>query len=203
MYSTRFPVMPPSDEITRCSWCGTDPLYVAYHDHEWGRPVHDDQHLFEMLTLEGAQAGLSWITVLRKREGYRDAFCHFDIEAVAAMTPGDEERLRGFEGIVRNRLKISSTVSNAKAFLKLQEEMGSFSEWYWAHTDGQVIQNQPQSLGDLPASTALSEQISKELKRLGFRFVGPTIIYAFMQATGMVNDHVLSCFVRQEMPKTT
>lgn len=191
--------MASSDEIIRCAWCGTDPLYVDYHDHEWGRPVHDERQLFEMLTLEGAQAGLSWITVLRKREGYREAFHHFDIEAVAAMTPADEERLRSFKGIVRNRLKISSTVSNAKAFLKLQEEAGSFSEWYWAHTDGRVIQNRPQTMADLPATTALSEQISKALKNRGFRFVGPTIVYAFMQATGMVNDHMTECHVFKEL----
>lgn len=193
--------MASSDEIIRCAWCGTDPLYVDYHDHEWGRPVHDERQLFEMLTLEGAQAGLSWITVLRKREGYREAFHHFDIEAVAAMTPADEERLRSFKGIVRNRLKISSTVSNAKAFLKLQEEAGSFSEWYWAHTDGRVIQNRPQTMADLPATTALSEQISKALKNRGFRFVGPTIVYAFMQATGMVNDHMTECHVFKELAR--
>ena len=148
--------MASSDNLIRCAWCGTDPLYVAYHDDEWGRPVHDDRQLFEMLTLEGAQAGLSWITVLRKREGYREAFRNFELKEVAAMTPADEERLRSFEGIVRNRLKISSTISNAQAFLKLQEEAGSFSEWYWAHTDGQVIQNRPKTMGDLPASTPLS-----------------------------------------------
>lgn len=190
--------MAPSDNLVRCAWCGTDPLYVAYHDHEWGRPVHDDRQLFEMLTLEGAQAGLSWITVLRKREGYRAAFHRFDPAIVAAMTPEDEERLRGFEGIVRNRLKISSTISNAQAFLKLQQEEGSFSAWYWAHTDGQVIQNRPETMEDIPASTWLSEQISGELKARGFRFVGPTIVYAFMQATGMVNDHVTSCHVSNE-----
>jgi len=188
-----------SGEPLRCAWCGTDPLYVAYHDEEWGRPVHDDRQLFEMLTLEGAQAGLSWITVLRKREGYREAFHHFDLEKVAAMTEGDEERLRSFEGIVRNRLKISSTISNARAFLDLQKEAGSFSEWYWAHTNGKVIQNRPETMSDLPATTELSEQISKELKARGFRFVGPTIIYAFMQATGMVNDHMTGCHVFEEL----
>ena len=191
--------MTPTDEIIRCAWCGMDPLYMAYNDHEWGRPVHDDRQLFEMLTLEGAQAGLSWITVLRKREGYRKVFHHFDITAVAAMTPADEERLRSYKGIIRNRLKISSTISNAKAFLKLQEETGSFSDWYWAHTEGQVIQNRRRTMKDLPASTALSEQISRALKERGFRFVGPTIMYAFMQATGMVNDHVTKCHVYKDL----
>ena len=179
--------------LVRCPWCGTDPLYVDYHDNEWGRPVHDDTRLFEMLTLEGAQAGLSWITILRKREGYREAFHGFDLERVAAMSEAEQERLRSFDGIVRNRLKIASTVSNARALLKLVEEEGSFSGWYWAHTDGEVIRNAWSSMGELPASTELSDRISKDLKRRGFRFVGPTIIYAFMQATGMVNDHLTSC----------
>lgn len=199
MRESRLAHMNPTDDLIRCAWCGTDPLYVAYHDHEWGRPVHDDRQLFEMLTLEGAQAGLSWITVLRKREGYREAFRQFDLKEVASMTADDEERLRSFDGIVRNRLKISSTVSNARAFLQLQEDAGSFSDWYWAHTDGQVIQNRPRAMRDLPASTPLSTQISKALKARGFRFVGPTIIYAFMQATGMVNDHLTDCHVFQEL----
>jgi len=177
----------------RCPWCGTDPLYVDYHDNEWGRPVHDDTRLFEILILEGAQAGLSWITILRKREGYRKAFHGFDPERVAAMTDSDQERLRSFEGIVRNRLKIASTVTNARAFLKLVEEEGSFSGWFWSHTDDKVIRNAWSSMGEVPASTPLSERISRDLKRRGFRFVGPTIIYAFMQATGMVNDHLTTC----------
>lgn len=180
--------------LPRCAWCGTDPLYVRYHDEEWGRPVHDDRQLFEMLTLEGAQAGLSWITVLRKREGYREAFHGFDPERVARMTEADQERLRSHPGIVRNRLKIASTISNAQAFLELQAEHGSFDAWYWAFTNGQPVLNRHRTMKDLPASTPLAEQISRQLKQRGFRFVGPTIIYAFMQATGMVNDHLVTCF---------
>lgn len=179
--------------LIRCPWCGTDPLYVDYHDNEWGRPVHDDRQLFEMLTLEGAQAGLSWITILRKREGYREAFHGFDPERVAAMTDADQERLRTFEGIVRNRLKIASTISNARAFLDIQQEVGSFSDWYWAFSGGEIIRNTWPSMNEIPASTPLSEEISRALKKRGFRFVGPTIVYAFMQATGMVNDHLVSC----------
>lgn len=187
--------------LPRCSWCGDDPLYVRYHDEEWARPVHDDRQLFEMLTLEGAQAGLSWITILRKREGYREAFHGFDPERVATMTSTDQERLRNNEGIVRNRLKIASTITNAQAFLDIQKEFGSFDAWYWAFTDGTPILNTWEKLSELPASTALAEQISKALKKRGFRFVGPTIVYAFMQATGMVNDHVISCFRYQEKGK--
>lgn len=186
--------------LPRCAWCGTDPLYVRYHDEEWGRPVHDDRKLFEMLTLEGAQAGLSWITILRKREGYREAFHDFDPERVAQMTEADQERLRSHPGIVRNRLKIASTVTNARAFLDLQAEYGSFDAWYWAFTDGQSLLNRHRIMKDLPASTPLAERISRELKRRGFRFVGPTIIYAFMQATGMVNDHLVTCFRYPEAP---
>ena len=186
--------------LPRCAWCGTDPLYVRYHDQEWGRPVHDDRQLFEMLTLEGAQAGLSWITILRKREGYREAFHNFDPERVAQMTEADQERLRSHSGIVRNRLKIASTVTNARAFRDLQAEHGSFDAWYWAFTDGQTVLGRHRTMKDLPASTPLAEQISRELKRRGFRFVGPTIIYAFMQATGMVNDHLVSCFRYPEAP---
>ncbi len=180
--------------LPRCAWCGSDPLYVRYHDEEWGRPVHDDRQLFEMLTLEGAQAGLSWITVLRKREGYRAAFHGFDPVRVAAMTDREQEQLLTHPGIVRNRLKIASTVTNAQAFLRLQEEHGSFDAWYWSFTEGEPILHRRHTMQDLPASTPLAEQISRELKRRGFRFVGPTIIYAFMQATGMVNDHLVSCF---------
>jgi len=183
----------PPSPISRCAWCGTDPLYVAYHDDEWGRPVRDDQQLFEMLTLEGAQAGLSWITILRKRNGYREAFHDFDLERVAAMSEAEQLQLRSNEGIVRNRLKIASTVTNARAILEIQQEVGSFSQWYWSYTDGETILNSWESMDQLPASTELSEQISRDLKRRGFRFVGPTIIYAFMQATGMVNDHVTTC----------
>ncbi len=190
------------DSLPRCAWCGSDPLYVDYHDNEWGRPVHDDQKLFEMLILEGAQAGLSWITILRKRENYRKAFHGFDPTRVARMSDEDQARLLQNEGIVRNRLKIASTISNAQAFLTIQEEFGSFDSWYWAYTNGKVIDNAPESMSDLPAKTQLAETISRSLKKRGFRFVGPTIVYAYMQATGMVNDHVTSCFVRQERAQT-
>lgn len=179
--------------VVRCTWCGSDPLYVDYHDAEWGRPVRNDQRLFEMLTMEGAQAGLSWITILRKREGYRNAFHHFDPHRVASMTSADQARLLTNEGIVRNRLKIASTITNAAAFLEIQKEAGSFSDWYWEYTNGEPILNAWESMDQIPASTALSEQISRDLKKRGFRFVGPTIIYAFMQATGMVNDHLTTC----------
>lgn len=190
----------PEDNV-RCPWCGTDPLYVAYHDEEWGRPQRDDRMLFEMLTLEGAQAGLSWITILRKREGYREAFLGFDPEAVSRMTESDQERLMTNERIVRNRLKIASTITNARAFLEVQEEAGSFAEWYWSFSDGRPIRNTWRTMADLPASTPLAERISKELKARGFRFVGPTIIYAFMQATGMVNDHLTTCFLHPASQK--
>jgi len=176
---------------TRCAWCGDDPLYLAYHDEEWGVPVHEDRALFEMLTLEGAQAGLSWLTILRKREGYRRAFHGFEIARVAAMTEQEAEALREDTGIVRNRLKIASTIRNAKVFLKVQEEYGSFGKWLWAFTDGVPVQNAFADMASLPAETELSKQISKELKRAGMNFVGPTIIYALMQATGVVNDHVV------------
>ncbi|AKS43089.1 DNA-3-methyladenine glycosylase I [Wenzhouxiangella marina] len=177
----------------RCPWCGDDPLYQHYHDTEWGVPVQDDRTWFEFLLLEGAQAGLSWITVLRKREAYRQAFADFDPEAVARFDAQDEARLLTDPGIVRNRLKISSAVSNARAFLELQEEHGSFNDWIWGWVDGRPIINRFATMGEVPASTPLSEAMSKQLKKLGFRFVGPTIVYAFMQATGLVNDHLVSC----------
>lgn len=177
----------------RCEWAGDDPLYIAYHDNEWGVPVHDDRKLFEMLTLEGAQAGLSWLTILRKREGYRSAFAQFDPVKVARFTEADQARLLANPGIVRNRLKVSSTIDNAAAFLKVQAEQGSFDAYLWRYVDGKPIQNRRRSLRDVPAETALSKAISKDLRKRGFRFVGPTIIYAFMQAVGMVNDHVITC----------
>ena len=180
--------------LSRCAWCGTDPLYVRYDDEEWGRPVHDGRQLFEMLTLEGAQAGLSWITILRKREGYRAAFHGFDPSKVARMTDADQMRLQADPGIVRNRLKIASTITNAQAFLDIQEAFGSFDAWYWSFSGGESILNGPRSMAEVSARTGLADQISRELKRRGFRFVGPTIIYAFMQATGMVNDHLTTCF---------
>lgn len=184
-----------ASDLPRCHWCGTDPLYVAYHDTEWGIPIRgDDRRLFEMLTLEGAQAGLSWITILRKRDGYRRAFREFDPAKVAAMTDDEQEALMNDTGIVRNRLKISSTVSNARALLDVQKMFGSFSDYYWSFSEGKTIARNPTSMEDLPAQTPLSVLISKDLKKRGFRFVGPTIIYAFMQATGMVDDHLVSCF---------
>ncbi len=180
-------------ELTRCGWCGDDPLYVAYHDHEWGKPVHDDHKLFEMLILEGAQAGLSWITILRKREHYRRLFHDFDPAKVAAMTDADVERLLQDPGIVRNRLKVNSAIRNARVFLAMQREHGSFAAWLWAQVDGQPVQNHWATLQDCPASTPLSDRISKALKKAGMNFVGSTVIYAFLQATGVVNDHLLSC----------
>lgn len=178
----------------RCPWCGDDPLYQAYHDHEWGRPLHDDTRLFEMLTLEGAQAGLSWITILRKREGYRSAFAGFDPRKVAAFNDGDVARLLADPGIVRNRLKIASTITNARAVLELQARHGSLDSYLWRFVNGVPIRNSRQTMAEIPASTPLSDAMSKELKKLGFRFVGSTICYAFMQATGMVNDHLTGCF---------
>jgi len=177
----------------RCPWAGTDPLYVAYHDGEWGVPSRDDRHLFEMLVLEGAQAGLAWITVLRKREGYRKAFAGFDPSRVARFSPRDVERLLADPGIVRNRLKVESAVGNAKAFLALQAEAGSFAAWLWGHVDGMPVRNAFRQMRDVPAKTPLAEALSKELRRRGFRFVGPTIVYAYLQAVGVVNDHLVSC----------
>ena len=185
----------------RCPWAGTDALYVAYHDEEWGVPSRDDRHLFEMLVLEGAQAGLSWITILRKREGYRKAFAGFDPDRVARFGPGDVERLLGDPGIVRNRLKVESAVRNARAFLALQEEAGSFAEWLWAHVDGTPVKGLFHEMREVPAKTHLAERISKELLKRGFRFVGPTIVYAYMQAVGLVNDHLSSCPRRREVAR--
>jgi len=184
---------------TRCTWCGVDPLYVAYHDDEWGVPVHDDQILFEFLILEGAQAGLSWSTILNKRQGYREAFDGFDPAKVACYGERRIAQLLTNPGIVRNRLKVRSAVSNAQAFLVVQEEWGSFSDYIWSFVDGVPIQNHWSSLTEIPASTPLAETISKALKKRGFRFVGPTIVYAHMQATGMVNDHVVDCFRYREI----
>jgi DNA-3-methyladenine glycosylase I len=180
-------------ESARCPWAGTDPLYVAYHDEEWGVPSHDDRHLFEMLVLEGAQAGLSWITILRKREGYREAFAGFDPAKVARFAPEDVERLLGNPGIVRNRLKVESAIGNAKAFVSLQAEAGSFSAWLWRYVDGTPVQNAFREMRDVPARTPLAERISKDLLKRGFRFVGPTIVYAYLQAVGVVNDHLVGC----------
>lgn len=180
-------------DLPRCPWCGTAPLYVAYHDREWGVPVHDDRTWFEFLVLEGAQAGLSWITILKKRENYRKAFDNFDVQKVARYTPARIEKLLLDPGIVRNRLKVESTVSNAKAFIAVQKEFGSFDAYMWQWTGGKPVINRPRSLKDVPASTELSDRISKDMKKRGFRFVGSTIIYAHLQATGVVNDHLVSC----------
>ena len=169
---------------------------LAHHDDEWGVPSHDDRHLYEMLTLEGAQAGLSWSTILHKREGYRRAFAGFDPQVVARYTREDVERLLDDPGIVRNRLKVESTVSNAARVLEVQEELGSLDAYFWAFVDGQPIVNRRRSLSELPAETDLSKAISKDLKRRGFRFIGPTVMYAFMQSVGMVDDHMVGCFRR-------
>lgn len=186
--------MEQTSNILRCGWCGTDPLYIKYHDEEWGKPVYDDQTLFEFLILESAQAGLSWITVLRKRENYRKAFANFDVTKVAAFDDKDVERLLKDEDIIRNRLKITAAIKNAQLFLEIQKEFGSFSNFIWAYLpDKKPIVNQRKSLKDLPARTELSDRISSDLKKRGFKFFGTTICYAHMQATGMVNDHIEGC----------
>ncbi|HEX8806957.1 MAG TPA: DNA-3-methyladenine glycosylase I [Candidatus Aquilonibacter sp.] len=176
----------------RCSWA-TTPLSIAYHDKEWGKPVHNDRTFFEFITLEGAQAGLSWETILNKREHYRKVFYNFDPTKVARMTPTRIEKLLIDPGIVRNRAKVESTVSNAKAFLKIQKEFGSFDKYVWRFVGGKPIANTFKRLGDLPAESEESRTLSKDLIKRGFRFVGPTIVYAFMQATGLVNDHIAGC----------
>jgi DNA-3-methyladenine glycosylase I len=187
------------NDRVRCGWCGEDPLYVAYHDTEWGVPVFDDRTLFEFLILEGAQAGLSWSTILNKREGYRRAFDGFDPERVARYDTKKVAKLLADPGIVRNRLKVGSAVTNAQAFLDIQNEKGSFSDYIWAFVGGRPIRNRWCSLSEIPATTPVAEAISKDLKKRGFRFVGPTIIYAHMQATGMVNDHLVGCFRHREV----
>jgi DNA-3-methyladenine glycosylase I len=185
-----------STSVRRCEWASleNDPSYLAYHDVEWGLPSHDDVHLFEMLVLEGAQAGLSWSTILHKRLGYRKAFAGFDVAKVARFTPAKVERLLQDPGIVRNRLKVESTVANARATLAVRDELGSLDAYLWSFVDGSPIVNRWTRLGTIPAETDESRAMSKDLKRRGFRFVGPTVCYAFMQATGMVNDHVTTCF---------
>ena len=179
---------------TRCGWATSDPLYERYHDEEWGVPVHDDRLLFEFLILEGAQAGLSWITVLRKRENYRRAFASFDAKKIARYDARKIASLMNDEGIIRNRLKIESTISNAKAFLAVQKELGSFDAYLWSFVGGAPRVNRPPTLKDVPAQTPESDAMSKDLKKRGFRFVGSTICYAFMQACGLVDDHVATCF---------
>ena len=185
----------------RCSWCGTDPLYVEYHDREWGVPVTDDRKLYEMLVLEGAQAGLSWITILRKREAYRKAFAGFDPERVARFDARKRDALLKDAGIVRNRAKIASAIANARAFLEVQAEFGSFARYQWQFVDGRPVQNRFRSTSEVPPRSEISDRFSKDLKRRGFSFVGTTIIYAHMQAVGMVNDHIVGCFRRAEVSR--
>lgn len=181
------------EKISRCPWCGTDSLYVQYHDEEWGKPVHDDKKHFECLTLESAQAGLSWITILRKRENYRFAYADFDVNCVAAFTDSDVVRLLSNDGIVRNRRKIEASINNAQCFIEIQREFGSFDTYIWSFVDGTVINNAWTSTDQIPATTALSHRLSGDLKRRGFKFLGPTTVYAYLQATGLVNDHLASC----------
>lgn len=183
-------------EPIRCSWCSASDLYKKYHDEEWGVPVYDDASLFEFLILETFQAGLSWITILNKRENFRNAFDHFDYKKIANYTEDKIESLLDDTGIIRNKLKIRSAVTNAQAFIKVQEEFGSFSEYIWKFTNGKPILNNPKTSKDVPATTPLSDEISKDLKKRGFKFVGSTVIYAHMQATGMVNDHVEDCWTK-------
>lgn len=185
----------------RCLWCGCDPLYVAYHDDEWGMPSHNDRHLYEMLVLEGAQAGLSWITVLRKRKHYHRAFAGFDARKVARYTERDLQRLLADPGIVRNRLKIESTIVNARRVLEMQEAFGSFDAFIWRYADGTPAHSARKSMAQLPASTRASDAMSKDLKQRGFKFVGSTICYSYMQAVGMVNDHLISCYRYREIAK--
>ena len=191
-----------SDNRPRCFWVPPDePLYLAYHDEEWGVPVHDDRKLFEMLILEGAQAGLSWITILRRRESYRQAFDNFDAEKIAAYGPDRIAALLANEGIIRNRAKVEATIANARAFLQLRGEPGGFSGFLWSFVGGAPLQNRFKERSDVPAETAESKAMSKELRKRGFTFVGPTICYAFMQAVGMVNDHQVGCFRHREVKK--
>lgn len=181
---------------TRCGWCKGDALYEKYHDEEWGRPVYDDDKLFEFLLLETFQAGLSWITILRKRENFREAFDNFDYKKIANY---DNDKLAGLlqnPGIIRNRLKVAGAVKNAQAFIRVQQEFGSFSKYYWDFVNNQPIDNKPETLKDIPATTAISDAISKDLKKRGFTFVGSTVIYATIQATGLVNDHIAGCWTR-------
>ncbi|AYV22596.1 DNA-3-methyladenine glycosylase I [Vibrio mediterranei] len=184
----------------RCPWLDeTKPDYVEYHDKEWGVPVLDDQTMFEYLVLESAQAGLSWYTILKRREGYRNAFANFDVEKVARFTQEDERRLREDSGIIRNKLKISSTITNAQHFIEIQEEFGSFCNYIWSFVDNKVLVTSPKTLEDYPATSEVSDRLSKDLKKRGFKFVGSTIIYAHLQAAGLINDHSVSCYRRQEV----
>ena len=188
-----------SQPIIRCKWCEKDPLYIKYHDTEWGVPIFDDKKIFEFLLLETFQAGLSWITVLRKRENFRKAFDKFDYKKIANYKQDKIEALLQDEGIIRNKLKLNATVTNAKAFMEIQDEFGSFSKYIWGFVDGKPIKNSITDYKEAPGSTPLSDAISKDLKKRGFKFVGTTVIYAHMQATGMVNDHEVSCFRYDEV----
>ncbi|HEX5142103.1 MAG TPA: DNA-3-methyladenine glycosylase I [Dehalococcoidia bacterium] len=186
----------------RCAWVGSRPesdAMVRYHDEEWGTPQHDDRSLFELLTLEGAQAGLSWDTILKRRDGYRRAFHGFEISRVADLGPEDVDRLMGDTGIIRNRAKVTSTIENARGAIALQREFGSLDAYFWRFVDGAPIVNRPRTMNDVPVRTDVSTAMSKDLQKRGFRFVGPTIMYAFMQATGLVNDHVVTCFRYAEL----
>ena len=185
--------------VRRCEWAGNDPQMIEYHDKEWGTPIHDDQLLFEFLILEGAQAGLSWSTILGKRENFRNAFDNFDYIKIAKYSEEKVEMLMQNEGIIRNRLKINTVISNAKAFLKVQKEFGNFDKYIWKFVNYKTIDNKFKDLSELPSKTTHSEQMSKDLKKRGFKFVGPTICYAFMQAVGIVNDHIIDCFRYEEI----
>ena len=185
--------------MERCGWATNDPIYIKYHDEEWGVPVHDDKKLFEFIILEGAQAGLSWLTILKRRPGYRKAFANFNVEQVARFTSEKIENLLLDPGIIRNRLKVNAAVTNARAFIKLQEEFGSFAKYSWRFVDGKQKVNKLKTFDQLPATTRESDAFSKDLKKRGFKFVGSTIIYAHMQAVGMVNDHLVSCFRYKEV----
>ncbi len=187
------------NEKSRCPWAGNLPIYIDYHDNEWGRPEHDDTRLFEMLILEGMQAGLNWITILKKRETFREAFDGFDPRKVARYDEAKIQELLSNAGIIRNRLKVNAAVINAQAFLEVQKKYGSFDQLIWSYVDHTPIQNHWKTMEEIPAKTLLSDQISKDLKKMGFKFVGSTIIYAFMQATGIVNDHLTSCFAYQNI----
>ena len=189
--------------LNRCGWSVSDPLYIDYHDREWGVPVHDDRKLFEFLILEGAQAGLSWLTILKRREGYRKAFAQFDVKKIARYDDADVRRLLADRGIIRNRLKIASAINNARAFLEVQREFGSFDSYIWKFVGGRPLVNHFKTMRELPAGTALSDQISADLRNRSFSFVGSTIVYAHMQATGMVNDHLVSCFRHGQLRNAT
>lgn len=189
------------EKLQRCGWCEGDTLYEAYHDNEWGVPVYDDKTIFEFLILETFQAGLSWITVLRKRENFRKAFDNFDYKKIADYSEEKIQELLENPGIIRNKLKVRATVTNAQNFLKIQKEYGSFSKYIWSFVDGEPIQNEVENYKNAPATTAISDKLSKDLKKRGFKFVGSTVMYAHMQATGMVNDHEVTCFKYKEVKK--